>query len=344
MIPPWRLEAQSLGDTKMLNRRDALRSIALASAAIPSWSSVVLGQEPWKPAQPIHLICPFTAGSGADVVVRYYAKELQELVGQTVIVENKVGAAGRLASEYVARSKPDGLTVYLIPGTNVLASAPSLYKTLSFDPVTDFEHVTTVAKVPLVLVVSAKGPFKTVPDLVGYLKQQGDKGSFGAVSNTSLFTGELFKSKFDLTTLDVRFKDFPSAMNELLSGSISFVYLDPGQAMGHVAAGRISALATTTVERSSAMPDVPGSKEAGIPNMDIMFWWSAHVAKGTPKPIVSQLEKWFNTITTSAETKAFLEARGNTPFPGTSEGLRALLVAEIENWKEYARIAKIEKQ
>src|SRR5439155_26034885 len=124
-------------------------------------------------------------GSGADIIVRFYARKLQEAIGKTVIVENKVGSFGNIANEYVARSKPDGYTVYVAPA-NLLAIAPHLYTKLAYDPVNDFEHITALLKLPFLLTVAADSPYKTVADLVADLKAKGDKASYGSVSTVSL--------------------------------------------------------------------------------------------------------------------------------------------------------------
>jgi tripartite-type tricarboxylate transporter receptor subunit TctC len=162
----------------MLSRRELLRTAAVASLATPSIARLSFAEDAW-PSREIHAICGFPPGTGADIFVRFYAKKLQEVAGKTVIVENKTGAFGNIASEYVVRSKPDGYTVFIAPGSSFLAAAPSLFKKLNFDPVNDFEHVTTLAKIPFLLVVSGNSPYKTVAELVTYLKQQGDKASYG---------------------------------------------------------------------------------------------------------------------------------------------------------------------
>ena len=252
--------------------------------------------------------------------------------------------AGSIASEYVARSKPDGYTIYIIPGMNVFASAPYVFKKLPYDPVNDFEHIGTLAKLPLLLVVSADSPYRSVADLVKHLKEKGDKASYASVSNTSLFCSELFKANFGLNTVEVKFRDFPTALNELNTDAVSFTYLDAPQALGHLREGRIRALVATTAERTAALPDVPGAKESGISNMDIPFWWSVHVAKGTPQPILDKLEAWFAEITASGDTAKFLSEGGMSPFPGNSAALKQLLIRDTGRWAEYAKIAKLEPQ
>ena len=325
----------------MLSRRDLLRSAAAASVAMPALSSGAFAQETW-PSRDIHSICGFPPGTGADIFVRFYGKALQDRVGKTVVVENKVGAFGNIATEYVAKSKPDGYTIYVAPGSSFLAAAPSLFKKLPFDPVNDFEHVTTLAKLPFLLVVAADGPYKDVAGLVKDLKAKGDKGSYGSIANTGLVGSELFKANFDLPTVEVKYKDAGAMFNDLLGGNIAFVHSDPGSASGQLKSGKLRALATTSKERFKALPDVPSAAEVGITNSDLIAWWSVHMPKGTPKPILDRLEKEFNAIAASEEHLKFATPLGNDPFVGNSTILKELLVKDIKAWNEYAKLAKIE--
>src|SRR5262249_14326405 len=176
------------GRSKMISRRKVLE---LGSAAI--CGRILIGsasaQDAW-PSGDIKTICPFPAGTGADIVVRFYAKVLQDAVKRTVIVENRTGAFGNIATEAIARSKPDGYTVGIM-ASSAIAAAPALYKSVPFDPINDFDQVTTLMRVPWFRIVSADGPFKTVADLTDHLKKQGDKSSYGSVPNSGLGSREL---------------------------------------------------------------------------------------------------------------------------------------------------------
>jgi tripartite-type tricarboxylate transporter receptor subunit TctC len=196
----------------MISRRKVLE---LGSAVIGG--RVLVGsasaQDAW-PSGDIKTICPFPAGTGADIVVRFYAKVLQDAVKRTVIVENRPGAFGNIATEAIARSKPDGYTVGIM-ASSAIAAAPALYKSVPFDPIKDFDQVTTLMRVPWFLIVSADGPFKTVADLTDHLKMQGDKGSYGSVANSGLVSSELYKLKFGLQTVEVKYKDPFLMLNDL---------------------------------------------------------------------------------------------------------------------------------
>jgi len=325
----------------MFSRRDVLRSTAAATIALPGLIRTASAQEAW-PTREIHSICGFPPGTGADIFVRFYGKMLQERVGKTVIVENKVGAFGNIATEYVARAKPDGYTIFVAPGSSFLAAAPALFKKLPFDPVNDFEHVTTLAKLPFLLIVASDGPYKNVDDLVKDLKSKGDKASYGSVANTGLVGSELFKANFGLPTVEVKYKDTGSMFNDLMGGNLAFAHVDPGSAMGQMKAGKIKPLATTSKDRFKALPDVPSAAEVGITNSDLIAWWSVHTPKGTPKPILAKLETIFNEIAASEEHAKFATPLGNDAFVGDSTVLKELLVKDIKAWGEYAKLAKIE--
>ncbi len=325
----------------MFSRREVLRWSSLA-ATLPIMSTPAFSQA-W-PAKDIHLICLFAPGTSPDTLTRVLAKSLQEVSKQNVIVENKVGAFGNIASEYVARSKPDGYTIYIAPGGSALAAAPHLFKKLSFDPLNDFEHVTTLATLPFVLLVAGAGPFKNVADLVAHLKERGDKASYGSVANSFLLSSELFKQQFNLPTVEVKYKEPFTMMQDVVAGNLAFTHLDWLTASGYLKDGRVRAIATTTKERSKALPDIPSAGESGIANTDVSGLWSVHVAKGTPKPVVDQLETWFNGIVATAEYKKLMDQFGWDALPGNSQMLRERLILENQRWAEYVKIAKIEAQ
>jgi tripartite-type tricarboxylate transporter receptor subunit TctC len=217
-----------------------------------------------------------------------------------------------------------------------------LFKKLAFDPVNDFEHVTTLSKLPFILIVSGDSPYKSVADLTTYLKQQGDKASYASVANTGLVSSELYKAHFGLTTVEVKYKEPGAMLNDLWGHNVAFAHLDPVTAMAHLKSGKLRALATSSKERFVSLPDIPSAGEAGISNSDIVGWWSVHMPKGTPKPILDQLETLFNQIAVDEETKKFLANLGSDPLPGNSQMLKSLLVKDTKAWHEYVKLAKIE--
>jgi tripartite-type tricarboxylate transporter receptor subunit TctC len=328
------------GRIMLLSRRRVLE-LGGAAMSVGALGGSAFAQDQW-PSQDIRTICPFPAGTGADVVVRNYAKVLQDRVGKTVIVENRPGAFGNIATEATARAKPDGYTLGIM-ASSAIAAAPALYKTVPFDAIKDFDQVTTLMRVPWFLIVPADSPYKTVADLTDYLKKQGDKASYGSVANSGLISSELYKLKFGLPTVEVKYKDPFLMMNDLYAGNIAFVHLDATTTIGSVKNGKMRLLASSTKERAKAFPDVPSAWEAGITNSDLSGWWSIAMPKGTPQPILDRLEKIYNDYVASDEHNKWVLSIGCEAYPGNHTSAQEALVREIKAWQEYVRIAKIEQ-
>jgi tripartite-type tricarboxylate transporter receptor subunit TctC len=314
-------------------------AIALLAAAIPFCAAA---QD--YPAREIRSICNFSVGSGADIVVRYYSDKLSRLAGKPVVVENRTGVQGSLASEYVAHAKPDGYTIMITPASSTLAAARYMFKELRFDPDKDFTPVTTLAKLSFAIAVDAKSPARSIADLTAELKKKPGHGSYATGSNTGQVTGELYKEMAGLNTTYVPYKETMSALSDTITGRVDFMTYDITFLVPQARAGRVRILAVTSASRRAALPDVPTMVESGFPGYDLAPWWGVVVPAGTPKPVVDRLAGWFNQITASEETRKFLENLATDPFPGTPESMAALIKLEIEQWGRYVRLAKIEPQ
>lgn len=322
----------------MLTRRDLAKG-ALASLTLPASGFKAIAQGAY-PDHALRSICMFPPGSGADISVRYFADKLSKVCGQSVIVENKVGANGNLANEYVARAKPDGYTIYIAPGSSVLAPAPHLFKKINFDPLNDFEHVTTLYSTQFLLCVSSKTPFKTLPELTAHLKKKGDKASWGSTANTGVVSGSIYNSTFGLNPVEVKYKVSQNTYNDLDSGALDFAMLDFRGNAGAIRSGRVRALATSGAHRMKALPDVPSAIEAGM-KQPIEAWWSVHAPAKTPEPILAKLEGWFNQIVKDPATEKFLNDTGSDTLPGDRKLVRQLLERDLKNWGEWVKLAKI---
>jgi tripartite-type tricarboxylate transporter receptor subunit TctC len=295
------------------------------------------------PAREIRSICNFAAGSGADIVVRYYSDALSKLAGRPVVVDNKPGAQGLLASDFTAKSKPDGYTIMITPASSTLAAAPHLFKKMPFDPLKDFDAVTQILTLSFTITVDAAGPLRSVQDLVARLKAKPGDGFYGTQSNSGQIAAELFKEKLGLKTTYVPFKVTGDAYANLLGGNIDFMSVDSTwSATMHPAKVRI--LAVTSAKRNSSLPDVPTLTELGLTDFDISPWWGVVVPAGTPRPAIERLAGWFNQINALPETKAFLARQAADAFPGSPESMTALMKADVERWGRYVRLAKIEPQ
>lgn len=319
-----------------------LRGLLLAGATL---GLAATAQAQDYPNKPITVVCNFPAGTGADIYVRYFSNKLQEVLKQTVITENKGGAAGNIGTNYAAHAKGDGYTILIAPGSSTMAAAQSTFKQLPFDPNKDFIPVTTLVHLGFVVVVDAKSPYKTLADLTEAMKKKGDKGAYGTGSNTGLVSGELYKAAYNLPTKMVFYGDAMASQNDMLGGILDFQTIDSAFARGQVADGKIRALAQTSSFRATGFENVPTMKEAGVPGFDkIEPWWAAYVPKGTPKPIVDKLEKTFNDIVKMPETKKFFNNLGGDPYPGDHTLLAKIQKDETEAWKKYVKLAHIEPQ
>ena len=314
-----------------------MRTLSLFAAALLALPA--LGQE--YPAREIRSICNFAPGSGADIIVRYYSDQLSKLAGKPVVVENKPGAQGSIASAFVAKSAPDGYTIHITPASSTLASAPHIFKQLPFDPLKDFAPVTTINALTFVVAVDAAKPFRSIQDLISHLKAKPGHGFYGTQSNSGQIAAELLKSKTGLATVYVPFKVTGDAFTNLLAGQIDFMSVDSTWARGQ---SKVRILAVTAAKRAGTMPEIPTLAEAGVPGIDIAPWWGVVVPAGTPRPIIDKLAGWFNQITAAEDTRQFLARAALDPFPGSPEQMSALLKTEIERWGSYVRLARIEPQ
>ena len=326
----------------MYSRRDFVWLAATAPAlALPG---AVRAQDPGYPSRVISSICMFAPGTGADIFVRFYARKLQELANQTVIVENKAGMGGNIATEYVARSKPDGYTIFIAPAHAILAAGPVLFKKLNYDPVADFTSVTTLAKLPFVLVVAADIGVNSVADLVAYLKKRPDEGFYASSNTINLVASELFKTQFGLKTTEVKYKVASDVLNDLNAHHIDLFFTDPVTAREPIEKGRVKALMLTSAQPIAALPGIPGAAQAGVGNMDMISWWSVHVPAKTPKPIVDRLTNWFTQIAKSEDAVSFLTKLGADPLIGGAALVDKMMAKESLDWREWARIANIDPQ
>jgi tripartite-type tricarboxylate transporter receptor subunit TctC len=295
------------------------------------------------PSREIRSICNFAPGSGADIVVRFYSDQLSRLAGRPVVVENKPGAQGLVANDFVAKSKPDGYTILITPASSTLAAAPHIFKKLPFDPVKDFASVSTLLTLSFTIAVDAGKNIRSLEELISLLKSKPGHGFYGTQSNSGQISAELFKTGTGLQTAYVPFKVTGDAFANLLGGNIDFMSVDSTwAAVMHPAKVRI--LAVTSEKRNSSLPDVPTLKELGLGDVSITPWWGVLVPAGTPRPVIERLAGWFNQISALPETKTFLARQAAEAFPGTPESMTRLMQTEVENWGRYVKAAKIMPQ
>jgi tripartite-type tricarboxylate transporter receptor subunit TctC len=293
------------------------------------------------PEHELHSIVNFQAGSPMDILTRWYGARLSELAGKPVIVENKLGAQGAIATDYVARAKPDGYTFMITPASSTLAEAAFIFKRLGFDPVKHFDPVMLMAKSGLVVVVDAKNPVNTIAELTEALRKKPGNGAYGALANTGIVAAELYKAKTKLLTNQVFYKGIYENLLDLYGGQIDFATLDPAAVLEPIRAGKLKALAVTSATRLGALPDVPTMQESGFANYDLTPWVGLVVPAGTPPPIIDKLAAWHRQINTTDDAKKALRAFGIDPLEGDAAAMAALLQRDIARWAQFVKLAKI---
>jgi tripartite-type tricarboxylate transporter receptor subunit TctC len=313
-----------------------LAALALGSAMQPV-------QAQTYPSQDIRFICAFPAGSGADVIVRYFAEKVRQVANRTIIVENKVGAAGNIAATYTARAKPDGHTVYVHAGSATAANM-HLFKKPPIDAGKDLQVVATINKQPFMVMVPANSPDKTLGELTEAMKKKGDKANYAQSNTTGKVMGELYRRATGVQAVEIAYRTANDSINDFASGRLDYGMMDPVFALSQARAGRLRMLAVSTPHRMQAVPDLPTMTEAGVPGVEMMGWFAVMVPAGTPKPVVDTLNKWFNQVLATEETKKFLNTYGGDPFISTPDVGQALMSQTIKEWEDYVATAKIEKQ
>ena len=328
----------------MESSRSVRHTKALAAALLVTFSySLPLPAQEY-PAREIHSICSFAAGSGADILVRYYSDKLSRIAGRPVIVENRAGAQGTIGAEYAAHAKPDGYTILITPASSTHAAAARTFKKLPYDPLKDFVSVAPIARLSFVIAVSGTSPIKSIPELIAHLKSKPDHGTYGQGTVTGEVVAELLKERAGLKTVQIPYKTSVQGLTDLIAGQLDFLVWDATFLSGQAHTGRIRLIGVTSGTRSAALPEVPTIAEAGFPGYDITSWWGVMVPAGTPRPIVDRLASWIGQINTTEETRQFLHNVATDVLPGTPDSMSQLLKEDIERWAQYAKLAKIEPQ
>jgi len=325
----------------MSETRRRFLSLTAAGAAAAGWPGWARAQQ--YPAQDVHFICGYPPGSGADVIVRFVAEKIRPLLGsRTIIVENRVGAGGNIAMAHVARSKPDGYTVF-IHGGNAVAASMSLLKSPPVDVAKTLRVAATINKQPFMCLVNANSPYKTLADLTKAMKEKGPKASYATSAPDGTVMGELYKAATGVQAVEVVYRTASDSLNDQLNGNVDYSMHNPVYAVSQHVEGRMRVLGVSSGQRLEAFPDWPTMAEQGVP-MDLTGWWAALVPAGTPKPVVDQINGWFKEIVATPDAKKFLNGLGGDAYIDTADNAQALFLKEIDNWREYVRLAKITPQ
>jgi tripartite-type tricarboxylate transporter receptor subunit TctC len=292
------------------------------------------------PSKPIRLIVASTAGGGIDLLARIMAPKFSELMGQSVIVDNRPGAGGTIGYEYGIRAAPDGYTLTIISSTYTVN--PSFYA-LKFDAVADCTPISQLVKFPHVVVVHPSLPAKNIRELISLAKASPGGITFGSSGQGAIIhlSTELFMEKAGIRMTHVPYRGGGPALNDVIAGQISLVFAPPQTGLPQAKARRVRALAVTTNERLVSEPDIPGMAEAGLPGLDLASWHALIGPKGLPQAVVERVNRDIARTLGSREVLLRMQADGVSPASGTPDALRARLQQEVPMWKDVVSRARI---
>ena len=297
------------------------------------------------PNRPITMVVGFAPGGGTDAVARILAKSLGDSLGQQVLVENKAGAGGNIATDYVARAAPDGYTI-LLGSVGSLAVAPHVISNLGYAPLRDFAPITMAVVFSNVLVVQASMPEKTLGDFVKLAKDKQGTVTFGysGILGAGHLAGELLKIRASIDMVHVPYKGGGPAMQGMLGGQVNAIFATPVSSGGQVKAGRIRAIATTGPKRAALLPDVPTVAESGYTGFEAMNWYAYLAPAKTPKEIVELLNRELVKALKDPAVTELLHKQGLEPSPSSSAELAQYMEREYETWGKVVKQAGIKAQ
>jgi tripartite-type tricarboxylate transporter receptor subunit TctC len=282
----------------------------------------------------------YTAGGGNDLIARIVAAKLQDKLGQPVVVDNKPGAQSIVAAEIVARAAPDGYTMLIAPSGPVTIN-PAVYAKLPYDPVRDFVPVSLLAEFPLLLVVGAEQPVKSVKELVDYGRANPKLANYASSATPFHLAAELFNQRTDSSFQHIPYRGSGDAVQAVAAGQVLMTIADSGPVAGPLKGNKLRALAITTAKRPPAYPDVPTFAESGIPDMEITLWTGVVVPAGTPVDIVERLQDAIEDTVEMPAVRSALEAIDVDPRSTSTAEFRDLIARDTARWKAVAAKANI---
>jgi tripartite-type tricarboxylate transporter receptor subunit TctC len=319
-----------------MKRRQFLGAVGVGAiySSLCGWAHA----DSW-PAKPLKFIIGFPPGGATDVIGRLMAKKLSDALGQPVIIENKPGGSSNIGTDAVVKSPADGYTFLVNAITNAINA--SLFAKLPFDFEKDLEPVALFANVPNILVVHPSVPAKTVKEFIDFAKSRPGQIAYASSGNgTSIhLSGELFKLMAKVDLLHVPYKGSGPAITDLLGGQVQAMFDNMPSALPHVKAGKLRAIAVTSLKRSPSAPDVPTIDESGLPGFDVGSWFGLMAPKGTPKEIITRINAESNKALASAEIKERFLELGAAPAPMSPEAYGDFIRSEIRKWAEVVKVS-----
>jgi len=320
------------------------RSLTLSAAALALAPLLAHAQQQAFPEKPITFVVPFAAGTATDQIARALGNSITAETKQPVVIDNKAGASGFIASQQAAKAAADGYTVLITTNTTHAANE-HLFKKLPYDPVKDYAPITALGKGGQIMVVNPSFPAKSVAEFVALAKKEPGKYSFGSGSSSSRMAGELLQQMADIKLLHVPYKSNTLAVTDLLGGQIHMMITDAATGLPQVKAGKLRALGVSSAARSPLAPDVPTISEAGVKGYEMGYWFAAYAPAKTPPAVVKRLNELLVKASKSVSAKtAFYEPTGTEVFTTSPEELAKFQTAESQKWGRIVKAAGIEAE
>ena len=316
--------------------------IAAVTAAMLAMGGGVSAQSPF-PSKPVHIFVPYAAGGGVDILARTLGDVVSKAWGQTVVVENRPGAGGVVASQALVSASPDGYTLIVVASGH--ATNPFLYPKIPYDTFKDFTPISLLASSPNILLVRADSPFKTLADVIAQAKAKPGSLSFahaGTGTSTHL-AGELLKDLAKIDIAAIPYKGGAPAINDLLGGQIPLSFNNGPESVGQIAAGTLRALAVTTAARAPFLPEVPSIGET-VPGYDTEVWWGLLGPGGMPRELLEKLSLDFVAAVNTEAVKERLNKLGATPIGSSPEAFNAMIHADYDKWGPIIKAASIKAE
>jgi tripartite-type tricarboxylate transporter receptor subunit TctC len=316
--------------------------LSLATFVVACTSHIALAQP--YPNKPVRIVVPFAAGSATDIVARLLADELRATFDQSFVIDNKPGGSAQIGAELVAKSPPDGYTLFVTTNTSHSAN-PFLFRKLQYDPIKDFTPIANIMRIPVIIVVNPKLGVGNLNELVTYGKTNPGKLSFGYGNSVGQVVGAAFAKRTGLEVVNVPYKSTPQAITDLLGSQVSYAVADMASGQAFVKEGRLKALAVSSLNRSSLMPEVPAMAEvAGLEGFDLSAWVGMLGPANMSKDVVDRLNAAVRKALAKPEVKDKIASFAAEVSPSTPDEMAAFLKAQLVSWGNSVKEAGIQPE
>ena len=292
------------------------------------------------PTRPIHIVVGFAAGGGNDIFARLVGAKLSEILHQPVVIENRPGAGGRIAPEYVIHQPADGYTLFVGP-SGAMAVAAAIYPDLKYSPTKSFVPLAMIANFPLIMVISADNPSKNLKDFIAWMKQHPDKANYASSSPAFTIVDELLKLQTGMPGVEIPYKSSNEMVLSVMQGQSAMTIADGPPTVPQVKSGKVRAVGVTGSERSPLLPDVPSMVEAGYPTMDVHLWSGVFAPSGTPAPVIAKLQQALNQAIADPGVSAKLKALAVNPGGATPEQFEKIIATDTARFSDVVKKAHL---